>query len=1139
MIDVCCYHNRILFLLKKVFDMVANKQYSLWFLFVFLSLCAAGLSYKYFDQVAPIVQLSITADRQQIIDQALTVASELNWNLAGYQTAVEFDSDDNLQCFVELEGGGKQAFVEMFQLQRFYPYQWKIRFFKEKEVVEMRVNFSPDGHRIGFSKKISEMTQGKALSQDEAQLISEKSIIHWCHDFENYTLVEYDSEKQDSGRVDHSFVFERTDISLGKGLYRFQAVVSGDELTKLEPFVKIPDNFKRRYQEMRSANNLLALVGSFLLKMLYLFIFCLFGLIYFYRRNYLLVKPACITALFVAGLEFLSGLNNYPLWWNSYNTIQSSSTYILIKCFECFLNFCILLSVIFAGLVVAEAAGRAVYKYHTQFFKMLNWQALSSTELFKQVAIGYLWTPFEFGYVILFLYITETYFGWWSPSSSLSDPNVIASIFPWFGAISMSLRAGFGEEVLFRALPIAMIAVLTQKSKHKKWWFTAIFILQALIFGACHANYPNQPFFTRLVELIIPSFNFGFLYYRFGLIPGTICHFVYDAILFALPVFSSNLFWSKIIVLFLIGLPLWIVLAVLVYNKKLYALPGQYFNQAFIAKEYIPTPVVERKIGDAIPRRNMLIVLILGFLGFGLIILTNRFCPDTGPLLVTKSQAIACATQAVQEEFGVDVFVHWQPICTVQDDADSTSSRFVWQLYGKDMYQKMQGSYLQGESWMVRFVQFSRPIEDRSEEYRVVISNCCRCGKIEPKNTDPRIIEIEHKLPELYQGADLSQEQALIIAYEYIKNKFGLTQDETNLISVVNDKLENRRDWTVIVQALKSFDFYKEGQARIQLIISGDIVTKYSRTVHTPEDWTRADKSIIMNIKIIKLALYFLMILFIMFGSFFGFQKLLQSTYGNKIILHKGLFMTMLVAIVSINSFCMQIGTFNTAEPFYDQYGRRVLQIILQNSWQVMFCSLFMTIAAVGFIKGRKPRYLQSVGLSTAIGLCIQGVWMSVSHLQMILEPQSSNCGFAGSWSPIIALCSSTMKYFCLLVSIIIPMFLMIKFLQKKWPDRIFMQVLSVILFCISLESICGSESILIMILRGFAVGLIVYGAYRLILQYDMTLLPFIIAIITIIDVPLPELFYPSYIGSQLHAVCAIILMMIVGFFFYERSHVE
>ena len=63
----------------------------------------------------------------------------------------------------------------------------------------------------------------------------------------------------------------------------------------------------------------------------------------------------------------------------------------------------------FAGLVIAEAAGRAVYKYHTQFFKMFDWQALSSAELFKQVAIGYLWTPFEFGYVILFLYITETY----------------------------------------------------------------------------------------------------------------------------------------------------------------------------------------------------------------------------------------------------------------------------------------------------------------------------------------------------------------------------------------------------------------------------------------------------------------------------------------------------------------------------------------------------------------------------------------------------------------------------------------------------------------------------------------------------------------------------------------------------------
>jgi len=1100
---------------------------------------AAALSYKYFDKVAPIVQLSIKADRQQVIDKSVAVASELDWDLTGYQTSVEFDSHDDLQSFVELEGGGKQAFVEMFQSDTYYPYQWKVRFFKEKEVVEMRVLLSPDGNRIGFFKKLSENAQGQSLSKDEALVIVENNINKWSSCFVNYDLVEYDSEKQDSGRIDHAFVYERTDKSIGKGLYRLQVVVSGNELTKIEPFVKVPESFKRRYKEMRSANNLLAFFGSFLFRILYLLIFCLFGLFYFYRRHYLLVKPAFIAALFVAGLEFLSDLNNYLLWWNSYNTIQSSTTFVMIKLFECFLNFCVLLAVIFLGLVVAEAAGRAICKKHVQFFKLLTWPMLSSAELFKQVSIGYLWTSFEFGYVILFTYISETFFSWWSPSSSLSDPNVLASFLPWFGPISISLRAGFGEEILFRALPIAMISVLIQKNKNKKWWFAAFFMLQALIFGACHANYPNQPFFARLIELIVPSFTFGFLYCKFGLTPGVISHFVYDAILFALPVFSSNLFWSKALVICMIGLPFWIVLTIFIYNKKLYPLSIEYFNQDSVEKEYTPISIVPRKIGTMIPRRNVIIVSLLGCIGFGLFLLTHRFCSDTGPLLVTKTDAIQCAISAIEKEYGVDVAKNWEPIVTIKDDANSLSSRFIWQMYGKDMYQKMQGSYIQGVSWIIRFVQFQRPVEDRGEEFKVVVSNCCRCGTIDPEDISPRVVELEHKLPEYYQGADISQEDALNIAYGYIENKFNLSLNQISLISIVSDKLEHRRNWTIVVQDLKSFDFDQQGQARIQLIVSGDVVTKYSRTIHTPEEWTRSDKSKLMNMQMIKLSLYFLMILLIVLGSILGIQKLLKSVYGAQIMLHKSLFMFALVTIVSINSFCMQIGTFNTAEPFYDQYGHRVLQIILQGTWQLFFCSLFLSIAAVGFIKGRSLRYLQSILLSIAISLLVSGVISGVNYYELLLAPQSGNFIVTGGWSPIIGLCGATIKSFCLLLSLIISMFLVIKTLRDRCLHKPWMQVIATILFCLSFEALRSSESISFGALRGFIIGLIVYGIYWLILQYDMTLLPMIVGTIVIFDILVPELLYPSYIGSQFHAVCAMIVMIALMLLLYKQSHLE
>ncbi len=200
---------------------------------------------------------------------------------------------------------------------------------------------------------------------------------------------------------------------------------------------------------------------------------------FFYRRNYLLARSSCIAAASVAGGMLLRGLNDYPLWWSSYNTIQPSSTFILMKLFEQLIGFIYLFFMIFITLIVAEAAGRFIYKNHVQFFKLCSLSAANSYEIAQQVVYGYLMVPFMFLYVVGFGYITKNYCGWWSPAGSLSDPNVVASFFPWLGALTISLQAGFFEEVVCRALPLAMTAVLTKNSKYKKFWFVAIFFIAA------------------------------------------------------------------------------------------------------------------------------------------------------------------------------------------------------------------------------------------------------------------------------------------------------------------------------------------------------------------------------------------------------------------------------------------------------------------------------------------------------------------------------------------------------------------------------------------------------------------------------------------------------------------------------------
>src|SRR5579862_6521332 len=107
-------------------------------------------SFHFFPKTFPLIHLSISMDLPQALEQSKIIAAQHHLGPENYQSAATFDTDAMTQTFVELEGGGKQAFIAMMDKKLYMPYTWRVRHFKEFEKNETLILFTPDGTAYGF-----------------------------------------------------------------------------------------------------------------------------------------------------------------------------------------------------------------------------------------------------------------------------------------------------------------------------------------------------------------------------------------------------------------------------------------------------------------------------------------------------------------------------------------------------------------------------------------------------------------------------------------------------------------------------------------------------------------------------------------------------------------------------------------------------------------------------------------------------------------------------------------------------------------------------------------------------------------------------------------------------------------------------
>ncbi|MEP6996500.1 MAG: type II CAAX endopeptidase family protein [Betaproteobacteria bacterium] len=816
-----------------------TRKPAFWIAFAVISALSGVFAWRYFPEALPLINLDVKMTRGEALAQAATISDRLELAPPTSQRAAVFAHDGDTQNFVELAAGGKPAFAAMINGNIYSPYWWEVRLFKPGETAEVRLRFRPDGVPYGFTRTVPESEPGAALDAAAARAIAEtRARTDWEVDFAPYKLLEHSQTQLPNGRINHSFVYEREHEQLGDGRYRMRLGVAGDRLVELTHLVYIPEAFERRFQEMRFANNAIAEVAGISAGVLYGIGGCVLGVLWLLRRRALIWRPALVAGAIVAGLNALALVANAPQAWFGFDTAQP----VWVFWGQQF-AFAMLLFVgggLALGLIfmAAESLSRRAFPGHPQLWRLWSRAAAPSPAVLGRTAAGYLAVPIELALIAAFYFVTNRYFGWWQPSETLTDPNVLGSALPALAPIGMALQAGFMEECLFRAVPLSIAALLGSHFGHRRLLIAIALVLQALVFGAAHANYPGFPSYSRLVELAGPAFVWGLIFVRFGLLPTVILHALFDLALMSIPVFliegeGSTINQALVIAAGLI--PLAVVLARRFREGKWVALPEPLRNRA-----WQPTAVPEaaallrgRAAAGVWTARVQRALPLLGLAGLVAIAASGSLQRDTPPLLIDRAQAEASADAAIEQR-GVKASDGWKRFAItrlVADDAGAAQwHKFVWREAGRDTYEKLIGNWLAPPLWDVRYARFDGgDVADRAEEWRVTVAG------------DGKVRQVRHQLPEKQAGARLSREQARTLSQEEIRRRFGLDPAALREVSAEQQERPSRADWQ-FTYTDPSVDVGKGGEARVIVAIAGDEIAGSGRYVFVPETWQRAER---------------------------------------------------------------------------------------------------------------------------------------------------------------------------------------------------------------------------------------------------------------------------------------------------------
>jgi hypothetical protein len=688
-----------------------------------------------------------------------------------------------------------------------------------------------------------------------------------------------------------------------------------------------------------------------------------------------------------------------------------------------------------------------------------------------------------FAYQVALYSFAQDAMGWWTPASLLFDPNILAQYAPWLPPIANALQAGFWEECLFRAVPLAGAALIGNRLGGRRWWIGGALVLQAVIFGAGHAGYASQPAYARLVELILPSFGFGLLYLAYGLLPAVVLHFTFDVVWMSLPIFVSSapgVWISQGLVGAFTLIPLGAVLYGRLRTGEWGALPERFYNRTWSPTEAEETEETALPVQPGLSWRMAGAAAVAGLIGIGGWVGTSDFSTNEIPLSTTRAEAETTARSALQDR-GVDLDA-WTMVASV-GVPDGDDDKFVWQEGNREAYQQLMGTYLTPPYWEVRFVTFadSVSVEERAEEYRVNLAPAAD------------LAEVVHEVPEAAPGDSLPEPAARAIADSVVQARYDHDPDSLKRVGAEPTARPNRRDWTFTYADTTGYPLDR-GEARLQVELAGSEVTDASSLVHVPESWERETRRRETSMQIVGLISGLLGVLLVLGGAVAAIVYWARGHFRLWTFLSVagGLFALVLVGIA--NSWPGTVAGFDTAQPYLNQ----VLLSLVGPLVLGVFASGGLGLVA-GFahdrIGGSKSTpLLRSSVTGLGLGVLGAGLLSIAGTVGPSLSPPWASYGALDAALPWVAPLQSQLLTFVGLTVVLLLVAVVLHRWTRAGNRRVLAGLGSAGALGFVVAGLGPAETVTTGAVQGAVLGLFLAATVRLVWRYDRSLVPMMVA---------------------------------------------